>query len=314
MELDLSRNWKRLQANLDTRQNNAKGLRTPTGVRQKFEYRRRSIKDRLRNSNNTPLANSLREETEMDVTECNDPVPTTSLTLWAEDNDISTKDLIKAYGIGSKAATVGGPSKDRVNCGLLENVEVGRYVAMDCEMVGVGGDEDRSALVRVSIVNFYGVQVYDSYVRPKETVTDWRTHISGVGPKHMAAARSFEDVQKVVADLLKNRVLVGHSVKHDLEAIMLGHPKSDIRDTSRFSEFRKYSAGKTPSLKRLAKEVLGIDIQVAEHSSIEDARTAMSLFSQHKQAFDAEHARHFRQRTGKIPYKSKSKKRGKNKS
>ncbi|KAH9640133.1 hypothetical protein HF086_002793 [Spodoptera exigua] len=34
----------------------------------------------------------------------------------------------------------------------------------------------------------------------------------------------------------------------------------------------------TPSLKRLAKEILGIDIQSGEHSSVEDARAAMQLY------------------------------------
>lgn len=36
--------------------------------------------------------------------------------------------------------------------------------------------------------------------------------------------------------------------------------------------------GSTPSLKRLAKELLNIDIQSGEHSSVEDARAAMQLY------------------------------------
>lgn len=70
---------------------------------------------------------------------------------------------------------------------MLCRAEVGKYLALDCEMVGVGGDEDeRSVLARASLVNYHGVQIYDSFVRPKETVTDWRTAISGVAPRHMA--------------------------------------------------------------------------------------------------------------------------------
>lgn len=109
----------------------------------------------------------------------------------------------------------------------------------------------------------------------------------------MATARSFEEVQTDIAAILKDRVLVGHAVKNDLEAIMLGHPKRDMRDTSKFSGFRKFSAGKTPSLKKLAKEVLGVEIQDGEHSSIEDARATMLLFRRHKPAFDIEHASRF---------------------
>jgi RNA exonuclease 4 len=185
---------------------------------------------------------------------------------------------------------------------------------MDCEMVGVGGEEDRSVLARVSIVNYHGIQIYDSFVRPKEFVTDWRTHISGVSPKNMATARSFEEVQTDVAEILKDRVLVGHGIKNDLDVLMIGHPKKDIRDTSKFSGFRKYSSGRTPSLKRLAKEVLGVEIQNGEHSSVEDARATMLLFRRFKQPFDVEHAKRFPQRVagegkkGKPGKKSKGKK------
>ena len=215
------------------------------------------------------------------------------MALWAEDNDISAKDLADAYGGDLKSTTVLGSRADNINGGLSTDVDIGKYVAIDCEMVGVGGLEDRSVLARVSIVNFHGTQVYDSFVKPKEFVTDWRTHVSGVSAKNMATARTFEEVQKEVADILSERVLIGHAVRNDLEAVMLGHPKKDIRDTSRFSGFRKFSGGKTPSLKKLAKEVLGVEIQGGEHSSIEDARTTMLLFRREKQAFDNEHAARF---------------------
>jgi RNA exonuclease 4 len=92
----------------------------------------------------------------------------------------------------------------------------------------------------------------------------------------------------------------------------LGHPKRDIRDTSKFSGYRKYSAGKTPSLKKLAKEVLGVDIQGGEHSSIEDARATMLLFRRNKSAFDVEHACRFPTNTpGSSTGPKKKKKKGK---
>ena len=66
------------------------------------------------------------------------------------------------------------------------SAEVGDCIAIDCEMVGVGvGDCARSALARVSVVNIHGHCVLDVYVKPKQQVTDWRTWVSGVSPKHM---------------------------------------------------------------------------------------------------------------------------------
>jgi hypothetical protein len=81
-------------------------------------------------------------------------------------------------------------------------------------------------------------------------------------------AITFEEAQKKVADILDGRILVGHAIKNDLECVLIGHPKRDIRDTSRHPEFRKYSKGRTPGLKKLAKEILGIEIQDGAHSSV----------------------------------------------
>ncbi|CAL3967289.1 hypothetical protein PZA11_003636 [Diplocarpon coronariae] len=219
--------------------------------------------------------------------------PSASLALWAEDNDISAKDLADAYGGGLKDTTIQGTAPDVINGGLIGGVEIGKYVGIDCEMVGVGEGGKQSVLARVSIVNFHGTQVYDSFVKPKEFVTDWRTRVSGVSPKDMATARGFETVQEEVAAILKGRVLIGHAIQNDLAAMMLGHPRRDIRDTSRFSGFRKYNNGRAPALRKLAKELLGVAIQGGEHSSIEDARATMLLFRRHKPAFDAEHAQRY---------------------
>jgi RNA exonuclease 4 len=172
------------------------------------------------------------------------------------------------------------------------SAEIGKYVAIDCEMVGVGPNPDNdSALARVSVVNFNGEQVYDSFVRPKETVTDWRTHVSGVSPKHMATARSFEEVQRDIAKILDGRVLVGHAVQNDLDVLHLGHPKRDIRDTSKHPPYKQLAGGWQPRLKLLAEELLGLEIQGAAHSSVEDARVTMMLFRKDKEGFDREHSK-----------------------
>ena len=149
----------------------------------------------------------------------------------------------------------------------------------------------KSALARVSAVNFYGDQVYDSYVRPKEEVTDWRTHVSGILPKHMVEARTLAEVQKDIVGLLDGNTLVGHAIRNDLDALLLGHPKRDIRDTARHKPYRKLAGGGSPRLKILAKELLGLDIQTEEHSSVEDARACMLLFRRDKDVFEREHAK-----------------------
>ncbi|KAI9045056.1 putative 3'-5' exonuclease [Aspergillus affinis] len=178
----------------------------------------------------------------------------------------------------------------KVNEGRSPTAELGKFVAMDCEMVGVGPNPDNdSALARVSIVNFNGDQVYDSYVRPKEMVTDWRTHVSGITPKNMVEARSLEQVQKDVTSILDGRILVGHALSNDFYALLLSHPKRDVRDTSKHPPYRKLAGGGSPRLKMLASEYLGLDIQKGAHSSVEDARATMMLYRRDKDAFEREH-------------------------
>jgi RNA exonuclease 4 len=184
------------------------------------------------------------------------------------------------------------PSESSINEGVSPTNLAGKYIALDCEMVGFGPTpNDDSQLARVSIVNYHGDQIYDSFVLPQVPTTDYRTHITGITSKTLEEARPFKEVQADVATFLSGRVLVGHAIKNDLAVLMMGHPKRDIRDTSRHPTFREMSQGRTPSLKKLAREILGLEIQQGHHSSVEDARTTMLLFQKEKEAFEAEHAK-----------------------
>lgn len=192
---------------------------------------------------------------------------------------------------------------DIENEGVSETALPGRYVALDCEMVGVGPEPNRdSALARVSLVNFHGHQVYDSYVQvpPKVDVTDYRTAVSGIEPKHLRpdVARTFDEVRSDVKILLAGRILVGHAVKNDLDVLILKHDSRFIRDTSKFSKFRALAAkpGWTPGLKMLADKLLGVQIQTGAHSSVEDARATMALYRLDKPDFEQE----IRQKYGNV--------------
>jgi RNA exonuclease 4 len=187
---------------------------------------------------------------------------------------------------------------DIENEGVSETALPGKYIALDCEMVGVGPEPNRdSALARVSLVNYHGHQVYDSYVQVSLPVTDYRTAVSGIEPRHLKpdVARTFKEVQDDVKILLQGRILVGHALKNDLGALILNHPRRDIRDTSQYAEFKKLARvpGRTPALKILVKELLGVDIQGGQHSSVEDARATMALFRLEKEGFEKEAMRRY---------------------
>jgi RNA exonuclease 4 len=176
--------------------------------------------------------------------------------------------------------------------GVSATAFAGKYVALDCEMVGVGPTPDQdSQLARASLVNYHGERLYDAFVQPALPVTDHRTPFSGVRAADLlpgAGALPFREVQRDVAAFLRNRVLVGHYLKADLHVLGLAHPRADVRDTAWLPKFREAAGGRAPRLKDLAERVLGLSIQNGEHDSVEDARVAMMLYKAEKEAFESE--------------------------
>lgn len=166
-----------------------------------------------------------------------------------------------------------------------DSKEITKVIAIDCEMVGIDSGKD-NMLARVSLVNTHGNCIYDKYVLPSEPVVDYRTNVSGIRPKDLHNGEPFETVQKEVAEILRGRILVGHALKNDLKVLFLSHPRWSVRDTSRYKPFRKFTNGRTPSLRKLAEDVLGVKIQQGEHDSVIDAKTAMQLYLMYRKEWE----------------------------
>lgn len=115
-----------------------------------------------------------------------------------------------------------------------------------------------------------------------------RTAVSGVRAEDLQGAPTLKEVQEKVAELLKGRILVGHAVENDMHALLLSHPRKDIRDTSRYPPLMKLRGDKLRprALRHLAKEVLGLDIQEGAHSPVDDARCALYLYQRHKREWE----------------------------
>ncbi|KXJ95650.1 hypothetical protein Micbo1qcDRAFT_157665, partial [Microdochium bolleyi] len=240
MAPELSSNWKKLQAQIKAEpsapkkpaqpslQNPAKRKatedKTSAPKKQKPNHQPAKGSEEKKRQRNWPVrqpASATSAPSTMGVTQSSalpkgtSATITPSLALWAADNDISTEALAEAYNLGVKnnallragnspaAAMSGEAEQHRINEGLapgLKVSDVGKYIGLDCEMVGIGPDGYDHALARVSVVDFHGKQVYDSFVRPREKVTDWRTNITGITPKHVRTAREFDEVQGVIAE------------------------------------------------------------------------------------------------------------------
>lgn len=186
------------------------------------------------------------------------------------------------------AATAAAPSSSTARpapalphgAGRVTANELTPRLALDCEMVGVGTSGHRSALAHVVVVNFDEQIVYCAFVKPPEPITDFRTDVSGVRPEHMIRALPLRQVQAEVAELMRERTIIGHALNNDLKALMLQHPKSHVRDTAHYPPYRKQRAiGSAPrKLQALALDFLGWAIQGAEHSPSEDAVAALRLY------------------------------------
>ncbi|NWV38992.1 REXO4 exonuclease, partial [Grantiella picta] len=214
--------------------------------------------------------------------------------IWFD--DVDPKDIEAA--IGPEAAKIArrnlgletDPSKQSVEQVLVKEKAfdgLTRAVAMDCEMVGVGPKGEDSIVARVSIVNQFGKCIYDKYVKPTDKVTDYRTAVSGIRPQDINKGEDFKTVQKEVAEILKGRILVGHALKNDLKVLLLDHPQKKIRDTQRYKPFKQRVKSSRPSLKLLCEKLLNIQVQTAEHCSIQDAQAAMRLYTLEKKKWEA---------------------------
>ena len=171
-----------------------------------------------------------------------------------------------------------------------------KYVGLDCEMVGTGFGGKQSLLARCCLVDFDGQVTYDSFVKPQGFVTDFRTQWSGVRAKDLFGKQqenivTFAECQAHVAAALRGKVLLGHGLKNDLDALQLSHPRNLTRDTARYKPYmRKHRADKyrPRALRELSKDYLKKTIQTGEHDPGEDARAAVHLYRLKMDEWEAE--------------------------
>lgn len=159
------------------------------------------------------------------------------------------------------------------------------FVALDCEMVGTGINGRRSALARVTIIDWNGNTLMDEYVQQAEEVSDYRTFVSGITKEILDEAKlDFESCRQQVLSLLEGKILVGHGLKNDLRVLGITHPWQMTRDTAKYEPFMKvrFEDGILwpRGLRDLCKEKLDKEVQACggPHCPYEDALAAMDLY------------------------------------
>ncbi|CAB9517807.1 Interferon-stimulated 20 kDa exonuclease-like 2 [Seminavis robusta] len=194
---------------------------------------------------------------------------------------------------GSSTTSTSLPNKKKANnsrCPRQVRVEVqpkdeSLFVALDCEMVGVGLDGKQSALARVTIINWHGDVLMDEYIHQEREVADYRTFVSGITKDLLDnATLDMTACRQQVMGLLDGKILVGHGLKNDMRVLGITHPWYMTRDTAKYEPFMKvrFDDGVLwpRGLKDLCQEKLSRDVQVVgrPHCPYEDAMAALDLY------------------------------------
>jgi len=122
----------------------------------------------------------------------------------------------------------------------------------------------------------------DDYILPSEAVVDYVTRFSGITAEDLAPATTRHALVSNRTAYLKLRffldrgcIFVGHGLQKDFETANVFVSPDQIIDTV---ELWRLQNQRKISLRFLASHVLKADIQDGIHDSIEDAKTALSLY------------------------------------
>jgi PAB-dependent poly(A)-specific ribonuclease subunit 2 len=146
------------------------------------------------------------------------------------------------------------------------------------------------SLARVSVLSAKSDQghcIIDDYIATKDSsIVDYLTQFSGIVKGDLDPTTSKHHVTSLKMAYLKLRWLVdrgckfiGHGLAKDFRIMNLVVPKEQIIDTV---ELFYLDRQRKISLKFLASHLLGMDIQMETHDSIEDARTALLLYRKYQ--------------------------------
>uniref|UniRef100_A0A1B6CKY3 Exonuclease domain-containing protein n=1 Tax=Clastoptera arizonana TaxID=38151 RepID=A0A1B6CKY3_9HEMI len=143
--------------------------------------------------------------------------------------------------------------------------------------------------VRVSIVDFNCNIVYDRLFKPEHEVINYRSNITGMSKDNFTHSDYLCHSVKKIRSIIKGNILVGHELSHHLKFIGLQHPFPLRRDTSSFRPFLLAIPNKpTPTLRDLSRELLNITIDDQYEDTVQNALTAIKLYSKFKQEWDGE--------------------------
>ncbi|KAI0932515.1 hypothetical protein AcW2_001121 [Taiwanofungus camphoratus] len=165
----------------------------------------------------------------------------------------------------------------------------GKYVAVAAQVVYYGIISRLPMVARVTMSDYRGAVILDTFVRPTQPISDYRTAETGLQPVILASAPTFIDVQRQVAALIKDKILIGYSLWHFLSVMGLSHPAIDTRDVALFMAFRRSLRSRANvilPLVTLVNRFMGRNIGLHGELPLEHARAALDLFRSSEQIWE----------------------------
>ncbi|KAL0951296.1 hypothetical protein HGRIS_008006 [Hohenbuehelia grisea] len=165
-----------------------------------------------------------------------------------------------------------------------------QFLAISCTNVGVGPGGTTSMLARVSIVDYWGKTLLDTYVAPTMQVTDYRTQVTGIEEKHLSSSKAapFSTVQNLISKLIKGKVIVGHSIWNDLSVLGIPHNAVATRDVALYVPFRNaLRSQQVIGLQTLCWHLMCRRCQDGQQNPIENARAALDLYRSNSKEWEA---------------------------
>lgn len=153
-------------------------------------------------------------------------------------------------------------------------------IALSTQSVGVGPAGSTSMLARVVIVEYRGLTLMDSFVKPTLPVSDYRTNVTGIVEANLLSdtAVPFDQIQAQVAAIIAGKILIGYTLWNDLSVLGLPHPAVHTRDVGLYRPFRETLRMPQTGLPTLMWRFMNREVQKDKVDPLENARAVMDLY------------------------------------
>ncbi|KAI0778446.1 ribonuclease H-like domain-containing protein [Trametes elegans] len=160
-----------------------------------------------------------------------------------------------------------------------------KFLGLATTSVGCGPGGGTPMIARVAVVDYRGQSIFCTYVLPTNPVTDYRTSTTGIQASDLQPGNAlpWKDVQQRVAQLVRDKILVGHTLWQDLSVLGIPHPAVATRDVALYQPFRNAlrSPNQVVGLQTLMWHLMRRRVQETHVCALENARAALDLYRSH---------------------------------